>query len=238
MIAKLGPLVTQAAGSIGGTTFQRGRSGLLIRSKPLPTFRNTVYASSARQRTATLNTLWSTLTPTQVLDWDNFAKAQSFRNRFGDVVVGTAYMAFMKCNQASYHSASNYDPKAIQSTPPTTTAATLPPAAEFILDTGTNTLTVDSSAATVDAATDLALFASRPRRPRNSGDRPRVNDGKFLQIGAAGDTFPIDITAAYVANFGRLPDPTVFEAALLRIRAYDESSMWPGQTVTVNLTVL
>lgn len=237
MIGKLGPLFTSVAGSIGGTTFQRYGPGTLVRAKPLPTYRNTSASQTARQRINTLNRLWLAMDANDVKDWEIFSLTQTFTNRFGDVVPSTAYKAFTRCNFGSYFSAAGDFNMAPTLTAPLVLHGTLPTAPVFRLTTGTSTLTLQSTDGTVDADTKLAVFATPPKRPAHK----RETDGQPIDpnIGVfnPGTAFPIDLTSAYTAVFGRLPSNGGEEGAQLRVLALDDTTHYPALDVLLPLTI-
>lgn len=69
---KLGPVVTDIAGSIGGMTIQRSRWGLTARQKPLPLRSLTPAQYNVRQIIRSLQQSWQDLTDAQRLQWDRF----------------------------------------------------------------------------------------------------------------------------------------------------------------------
>ena len=95
---QLGPLVSQIAGSIAGTTFQRGASGVQVRRKPLPILRRTPRTNAQRQAIALLSRSWRSLTSVQRSAWDAQALALTWTNRFGDVIAGKGYWLYTRTN--------------------------------------------------------------------------------------------------------------------------------------------
>lgn len=69
---KLGPVVTDIAGSIGGTTIQRNKFGYSIRSKPLPLHSETSAQYNIREKIVLLQHSWQALTDAQRLQWTRF----------------------------------------------------------------------------------------------------------------------------------------------------------------------
>lgn len=69
---KLGPLVTDIAGSVGGATFQRNRFGMTMRNKPLPLYSQTPAQFKIRRLIAFLQYSWQDLTDPQRLQWNRF----------------------------------------------------------------------------------------------------------------------------------------------------------------------
>ena len=235
MIAKLGGIITAMAGSLGGTTFQRYRAGLIVRNKPLPIYRNTRAASAARQRTATLNNVWAGFTLTEIADWQTFADTQVFTNRFGDVVASRAYAAFMRCNLASLVSDGTDLSFPIATTPPVSTYSLIPASPSLILKSGPAALQFDSADSVSEGDTTIVMWASRPKRPRPTDDKPTVQDGKVIGRWNGGETFPIDLTAPYIAAFGRLPVYGSGEGCNITLRVYNNTSGWPGLSTTLSM---
>lgn len=69
---KLGPMVTNISGSIGGVTIQRNRFGITMRQKPLPPKSATTAQYNVRQKIITIQKAWQNLTNAQRLQWDRF----------------------------------------------------------------------------------------------------------------------------------------------------------------------
>jgi len=69
---KLGPAITDIAGSVGGTTFQRSRFGIPIRTKPLPLKSETPAQLKKRRLIASLQGSGQALTAAERLQWDRY----------------------------------------------------------------------------------------------------------------------------------------------------------------------
>lgn len=69
---KLGPVITNISGSIGGLTIQRNRFGLTLREKPLPRDPFTSSQYSIRSKISYIQSAWQNLTDAQRLQWDRF----------------------------------------------------------------------------------------------------------------------------------------------------------------------
>lgn len=69
---KLGPMVTNISGSIGGLTIQRNRYGITMRQKPLSPKSDTIAQYDIRQKIITIQAAWQALTDAQRLQWDRF----------------------------------------------------------------------------------------------------------------------------------------------------------------------
>ena len=78
-------LVTQASGSVGGTTYAHTSSGLYMRARSIPVNPNSPYQLQVRASLTELVTRWSeTLTPTQRAVWDLYALNVLVPNALGD----------------------------------------------------------------------------------------------------------------------------------------------------------
>lgn len=69
---KLGPMVTNISGSIGGVTIQRNRFGISMRQKPLPPTSFTSAQYNVRQKIITIQLAWQNLSDAQRLQWHRF----------------------------------------------------------------------------------------------------------------------------------------------------------------------
>jgi hypothetical protein len=69
---KLGPLITDIAGSVGGATFQRSRFGMTMRAKPLPLYSETPAQYTIRRLIIFLQYSWQGLTNAERLQWNRF----------------------------------------------------------------------------------------------------------------------------------------------------------------------
>lgn len=233
MLVKLGPLVTEVAGSMGGMTMQRSPDGTIARAKPLPINRRSSYKSSANQRLQTLNQVWRTLSLLDRAAWDAFAATQTWYNRFGDPVTGSGYRAFLKNNAASHASANTTDQVAIQTTAPTTTYGTLPTGMEWFYDTGTPALLFKSPDPSVDPKTDLWFWTTPPV---SGGRSAYYGRWEFMKREFAGSPLPIDWTSAYMSMFGALPDATTGQICFLRVQAVDYVNYYPALDAVIPLT--
>lgn len=69
---KLGPVITDISGSVGGATFQRGRFGHIMRSRPLPLDKNTTLQQRTRASVVKAQTFWQALPSAERLQWERF----------------------------------------------------------------------------------------------------------------------------------------------------------------------
>ena len=98
-LIKFGGGVTQATGSIGGTTFARNRFGNYNRSRTKPVNPNTALQSAARARLAYLAEYWSSqLSADERGAWATYAAAVASLNRLGESVYLTGFNHFLRSN--------------------------------------------------------------------------------------------------------------------------------------------
>ena len=69
---KLGPLITDISGSIGGMTIQRNKFGITLRQKPIPVYKFTPAQITIRTYIATIQAAWQNLTDAERLQWNRF----------------------------------------------------------------------------------------------------------------------------------------------------------------------
>lgn len=234
MLAKLGPLVTAVAGSIGGMTMQRSPWGTVARNKPLPILRRSQYSSQARQRAAAASLAWRFLPPESHTLWNNFAATQSWFNRFGDPVEGSGYLAFLKNNMASHYSASSESKSAFRLEPPGSTVSLMPEGLSLTWDPEEEELILGSSDSEVNETTSLFVFASAPV---STGRNRAPSNMPFLGQLTPTTGLPIVLNTPYLALHGTLPDPEAQTTMFLRIQAVNHVTLWPGLSTTIRLSL-
>lgn len=80
-------LVTQASGSVGGTTYAHTRSGLYMRARSIPVNPNTGFQLQVRAALTSLVTRWTTvLTAAQRAAWNLYAENVPVTNALGDPI--------------------------------------------------------------------------------------------------------------------------------------------------------
>jgi hypothetical protein len=93
------PLFSQASGSLAGTTFTHGRSGLVARARSIPTNPSTEYQQTVRSAVATLASYWGqTLTPAERDAWNSYGAGTVMTNRLGDQIYLTGQNQFIRSN--------------------------------------------------------------------------------------------------------------------------------------------
>lgn len=84
-VMKLGAIVTDVAGSIGGTSLRRGRGLIVAYNKPRGPSIERLYNNRALIRNSALMHSWSNLTTSEVNSWVAAAGLFQFPDKFGDL---------------------------------------------------------------------------------------------------------------------------------------------------------
>lgn len=193
MQVKLGPLVSVAAGSIGGTTFQRSFIATLVRSKPMPTLRRGRYTNPKRSTWQQFSRTWRTVSNSDRDKWQIAADTLAWLNKFGDDIRGKGYWLYMRCNQnlASLGIANIAAPDSVFTfTAITGLAATGSLATTLSLSWSTPTPT--------QAGTQWLVFASRPM---SAGRSAPYGTLRLITVLASGATSPANVGSAYNTKF-------------------------------------
>ncbi len=93
---KLGMLVTQIAGSVGGTTFRRGKNFTAIVNKTAGASKNKTLQNQKLNQLSVINKGWSLLSPTVRANWEAQALIFQFTDKFGDLKFLTGRQLYTK----------------------------------------------------------------------------------------------------------------------------------------------
>jgi len=192
---KLGPMITDIAGSVGGATFQRNRFGMTMRAKPLPLYSETPAQYNIRRLIISLQYSWQALTDAERLQWNRFLdfSGQTIRRDRSIRLSGqTLYIKYQLCRLL-------YDQDLL------TTIAYVPMPDFYTLvqiDKDIEDYIYLTFNGTVDRDTYYFVCKVSSPRPEN-----RAFSAKGLRWMDPGwfETDTYDITAAYLAAFGALP---------------------------------
>ena len=97
-VAKLGAIVTGIAGSIGGTTFRRGRAVLVMQNKSRGRSRSSTLTNPALTKFSTSISAWSKLPAGTRSLWAVAAQQFQFPDKFGTLKYLTPRQLFLKLN--------------------------------------------------------------------------------------------------------------------------------------------
>jgi hypothetical protein len=93
-----GALVTDLAGSIAGTTFQKNASGAIARSRAYTPVNPSIQQSDRQLAMIQFVALWSTLTLIQKTAWNDLAAAHNKINDWGNYTKLSGYQWFISYN--------------------------------------------------------------------------------------------------------------------------------------------
>lgn len=92
-------ILTQASGSVGGMTYTRTPSGMVIRAKSMPVNPSTPLQQVSRVAMSTLSTRWvTTLTEEQREGWAFYAAGVARKNKLGDQIYLAPNAMYIRCN--------------------------------------------------------------------------------------------------------------------------------------------
>ena len=95
-VIKLGSIITDIAGSVGGTTFRRIKNGHQMYNKPIGAARGRLLNNPALIVLNKIATTWQSLTTSQRQAWIDAALLFQFPNKFGVQVNITGYQLYIK----------------------------------------------------------------------------------------------------------------------------------------------
>lgn len=95
-LIKTGGGISEIRGSIGGTTFSRGRYGAIARNRTIPVQPNTARQIAARQVFASLLEQWESLAQEQRDLWNTYAANVAMTNRLGETMYLSGQNHFIR----------------------------------------------------------------------------------------------------------------------------------------------
>jgi hypothetical protein len=196
MKVTLGPVVGQASGSQGGTTFSHNRYGPYTRNRAIPVISTTPAALNAKARMATASQAWQLLTAAQRLSWNAWAQANP--------IVDTLGFSQVLAGNAAYNSLNILLSQAGD------TAISVPPIGTPPIALTSMTLTADIGVGTTDIAFTATPLAAGVRLVIRAAvlNSPAINyvtdKLRIINISAAGLASSIDYQVAIEAVFGAL----------------------------------
>lgn len=98
-VIKLGPMISDIRGSIGGTTFARGPAGIYARGRVKPVDPSSPRQQAVRNAVAYCQAYWrSTLTQIQRDSWDHLGTVSGIQGSLGEKIRLTGAQAFIRTN--------------------------------------------------------------------------------------------------------------------------------------------
>lgn len=99
-LVKLGSLVSDIRGSVGGTVFTRNKSGAIVRQRTVPINPNTARQSTIRAIIAQVSASWAPGTTQAQKDaWGVFAANMLQPNKVGEAIQISGFNQFARANQ-------------------------------------------------------------------------------------------------------------------------------------------
>jgi len=221
---KFGQMIAEARGKVAGLVFSRGAYGAYMRQRVTPINPKTVAQGAVRSSLAAASQAWSSLTDAQRLVWashvDNFKKT----NNIGDSVTLTGFNLFVSLNRNA---------TVIGAAPLTAFVGYEKPAAVLTLS-GTishapEKLEIAFTPA-IPAADKWVVYATRPV---SEGKNFVKSEFRQIYVMDSADVTPMDLTAAYVALFGAIPQSG--EACFVKIRPIKVATCASGGETTGKL---
>lgn len=148
--------ITQASGSIGGTTFSHNRFGLYFRARRSPVNPNTTFQQSQRDALAAASAGWRSLTAGQRAGWEAYAASTPTTNALGETVFLAGAGQYVATN--AYAARIGLSPILDAPTTPGRQALGSP---VTIIDVSSANAVVSNLEAAVDAA-DVSLYLGDP----------------------------------------------------------------------------
>ncbi len=98
-LVKPSGLITDIVGSVGGTTFQRSRYGLIAKNKGSPSVYPTPPQAQKRSIFSFLNNYWREILSDDLrIGWNTYAANTPWLNKFGDTVYLKGFNHFIRIN--------------------------------------------------------------------------------------------------------------------------------------------
>lgn len=185
-------IISNIKGSIGGVTFSNTRGGTVAKRRL-----SGKKSINSKQLTA-LNTnkvpvnTWNSLGFGVKEQWNDFASAYDFTDRYGTTKTLTGFNWFMQVNITRL-----FFSQGVLTIPPTYDIPDALPSYFVVMDS--SSITVQWSLPIDDTTTEIMVYASVPSRSQAQYNRGKY---KLLNIGAVDYTTSFDITTAWETATG------------------------------------
>lgn len=190
-ILKMGAIVTQISGKVGGQTFGIGKSGQYLKNTGTYINARTIKRTGSNTLLALITSQWRTLTQTQRDAWESATSNFPYTNRLGDTEYYSGFNLFTKFNV----NRALID-LAILTTPPSPTTVNLP--TDFEMTPTTTTFPVFTDEGISD---NLYLIYCAP--PVSQGQSKNKKQLRLIYTATASELSTVlDIYDEYVEIFG------------------------------------
>jgi hypothetical protein len=95
-LVKLGSIITEISGKIGGQVIQRGRAGQTMMNLGRPPRSQSNATSERKSNFSNVATTWRGLAPSDVAAWNALASTMTRLNKFGDSYVPTGFQIYQE----------------------------------------------------------------------------------------------------------------------------------------------
>jgi len=193
-LIKLGPMVAEVSGKIGGAVYARNRGGAYVRDWTKPLSSTTSYALAAKSRLTALSQAWQGLTDNQRAAWKAWAQANPVINRLGESRVLSGSQAYVQINGVLGAIGSSY-----VDVPPGGTA----PAAltSLVVDADIGAGDFDLTYTATPLAADDKLYI-QACRVASAGVTYVNNLLRLIGVTASAQASPFDVESLFEARFG------------------------------------
>lgn len=193
---KLGTLVTDIRGAVGGTIFSRNRGGAYAKKNTSPVQPNSSSQMSVRSIFGSVANTWKSLTGAQQNAWRLAAPSFTYTDIFGETREYSGQQLFMKLNSQLLL----VDISAtLQTTPPALASLDTINVAQVAATTSTLTVTINSGA-DLTSPQEVLVYASVGT---SLGVLAESSAGPYRLIGSFSTTSGVaDIFTAYNAIYG------------------------------------
>ena len=93
---KYGPLISDIAGSVGGSTFQRSASGNTLRNKPIPIHTTSGSQLQVRQYMKMAHAAWLAMEITERQQWNQFVNYSTPKIKHDRAVIMSGHNLYLK----------------------------------------------------------------------------------------------------------------------------------------------
>ena len=201
---KLGAMVADARGAIGGVVFSRGGGGAIARTNVKPVNPRSSGQQARRALLAYLSQYWSsTLTDTFRANWRTYAAQTSWTNKVGTAAVISGLAAFVRLNTLLKTAGF-----ALQSDAPFTTGHAGTPSFTILANPTGESVSIAEPSAPFDKTTGSARMlwfihaATNAGRARPSGTKRYIGESHGDPNSPA--VFPKVITSPYAYSPGQI----------------------------------
>lgn len=204
-VVKYGSIVTEIKGKIGGTVFQGGISGPVAGNKNHLSISNVTLGKQNRSTSSKIfnqhGTLayiagfWQQLTDLERAAWNAAAIGFPFKNKFGEMYTGSGYQVYMSLAINSLNMG-----QGLLSDPPIPSALAV--ASPYTIEPFTDPNTFEITT-TVNPNSIIVIYATTPL---SAGVAMRTSFLKAITKFDEGASMPADLTAAYKAVYGHIPN--------------------------------